>query len=75
MHIYDGVDVASNTTIVPSDLLAVAHTAYTVASGTTSDPHVSIQGYALGWVRYSLLGHDVSSGPAPPLSVRSPSST
>jgi hypothetical protein len=58
MLLNEGVDPATNTTVLPKDVLEVVTTSRTIALGHGSRMD-SIAGYGLGWTRVSYLGHEV----------------
>jgi hypothetical protein len=58
MLLNEGVDPATNRTVLPKDVIEKVTTAHTVTLGHGSKTD-SITGYGLGWVRASYVGHDV----------------
>jgi hypothetical protein len=60
MLLNEGIDPATNATVLPKDVLEVVTTSRAVDVGYGSNTE-SISGYGLGWMRVSYLGHDVCS--------------
>ncbi|KAJ7691779.1 beta-lactamase/transpeptidase-like protein [Mycena rosella] len=56
-HLNSGVDVQSNTTIIPRSTFELATSAVSL-SDSIGDGLVSISGYGLGWGRLSYRGHE-----------------
>jgi hypothetical protein len=61
MILNGGIDPDTNSTIIPSKVLEIIASAYSIVSpdgeATAED---STEVYGLGWSRLSYLGHDVS---------------
>lgn len=61
MILNGGIDPGTNSTIIPSKVLEIITSAYSIVSpdgeATAED---STEVYGLGWSRLSYLGHDVS---------------
>ncbi|EPS99304.1 hypothetical protein FOMPIDRAFT_1164237 [Fomitopsis schrenkii] len=55
----NGVDPASNKTIIPRSAFEEITTAHSVMQGKPSFPEMSIWGYGLGWWRFSYQGHNI----------------
>lgn len=59
----EGVEPASNKTIIPRSAFEEITTAHSIQAGKPTIPEMSIQGYGLGWWRFSYQGHDVCLSP------------
>ncbi|KAG1859372.1 beta-lactamase/transpeptidase-like protein [Suillus subalutaceus] len=51
--------VHNNVTVIPLSVYGNASQSYSIIIGASVDPELSIQGYGMGWGRYSYLGHDI----------------
>jgi hypothetical protein len=62
MILNGGVDPDTNVTIIPpAELDTITSVHSIVVPNTRGQPAgFSIEGYGLGWARYSYIGHDVS---------------
>jgi len=60
MLLNSGVDISTNTTIIPRSVFDEITTAHAIVQGMPSVSSLSIVGYGMGWARLSLEGHDVS---------------
>ncbi|EIN12842.1 beta-lactamase/transpeptidase-like protein [Punctularia strigosozonata HHB-11173 SS5] len=58
MLLREGLGPSANVTVIPQDIFEDLTTAYVVINGRGSVTR-SIQGYGLGWTRFSYRGHDV----------------
>jgi len=67
-----GVEPTSNETIIPPSAFEEITTAHAIMAGRPIAPEISIQGYGLGWWRFSYQGHDIltHSGAIPGFSTR-----
>ncbi|KAH8093156.1 beta-lactamase/transpeptidase-like protein [Cristinia sonorae] len=59
MLLNDGVDPRSNLTVVPKFAFDEVTTAHYIVSGKTDNPSFSVNGYGMGWARFSYKGFDV----------------
>ena len=46
-------------TVIPKSVYEATTTSNAIASGQPSGPEFSVQGYGMGWFRFSYQGHDV----------------
>ncbi|KAG2128999.1 beta-lactamase/transpeptidase-like protein [Suillus clintonianus] len=63
--------VHNNVTVIPLSVYGNASQSYSVSISAPDDSEHSIQGYGMGWFRYSYLGHDLvyHTGSVPGLST------
>ena len=61
MLLNQGVDPATNRTIIPRAAFVEMTTSHVIVDGAPAKPLQSLSGYGMGWQRLSFLGHDVSS--------------
>ena len=61
LFLNNGIDLDTNTTIIPRASLEIMTSAHSIAVGSLVELSDSIIGYGLGWARFSLAGHDVCS--------------
>ncbi|KAH9048273.1 beta-lactamase/transpeptidase-like protein [Lactarius hengduanensis] len=71
LFLNNGVDLDTNATIIPLRAFETISSAHSIASGTPTRLSDTIIGYGLGWVRFSLAGHDMiyHNGGAPGVSA------
>ena len=60
MMLNEGVDVATNKTVLPHSAYIEITTNQAIMTGRTSEPYFSPSGYGLGWMHKSYQGHEVN---------------
>jgi hypothetical protein len=60
MFLNGGIDLDTNATIIPSTAFDVITSAHSIVVPGAATAQTSTEVYGLGWVRLSILGHDVS---------------
>ncbi len=60
MLLHGGVNPYTNRTVVPRSVFDEMTRAHSIVIGQPVKPLTSLTGYGMGWLRTSLLGHDVS---------------
>jgi len=71
LFLNNGVDLDTNTTIISHDTLYKMTSAHSILFGGSTEPSSTLIGYGLGWMRFSLAGHDLlhHTGGAPGVSA------
>ncbi|KAH9055950.1 beta-lactamase/transpeptidase-like protein [Lactarius vividus] len=71
LYLNNGVDLDTNATIIPHGALETMTTARQIFFGYPTELSATIVGYGLGWMRFSIAGHDLlyHGGDAPGVSA------
>ncbi|KAI9461915.1 beta-lactamase/transpeptidase-like protein [Lactarius psammicola] len=71
LFLNNGIDLDTNTTIIPRGTLEMTTFAHSILFGGPTELSDTIIGYGLGWTRFSLAGHDLlhHTGGAPGVSA------
>ncbi|KAH9063775.1 beta-lactamase/transpeptidase-like protein [Lactarius deliciosus] len=71
LFLNDGIDLDTNATIIPRGAFETMTSAHHIFLGYPSELSATIAGYGLGWMRFSVAGHDslYHSGGAPGVSA------
>ncbi|TDL29087.1 beta-lactamase/transpeptidase-like protein [Rickenella mellea] len=59
MLLKSGVDPVTSNSVIPRSAFEAVTTAYAIMNGKGPTPEISINGYGMGWWRYSYQGHEV----------------
>ncbi len=59
LFLNNGVDLDNNATVIPRGTLETTTFAHSIYFGGPTELSDTIIGYGLGWLRFSLAGHDV----------------
>ncbi|KAH9180216.1 beta-lactamase/transpeptidase-like protein [Lactarius sanguifluus] len=59
LFLNNGVDLDTNATIIPLRTFETITSAHSIADGTPTRLSDTITGYGLGWMRFSVAGHDL----------------